>query len=69
MADHYSQWIADRTDPPPSLDSHHFGSVPVSSERSVTQESDGSGSCTVLVEVYADSSSGEGSDPFLSEED
>ena len=69
MADRYRQWITDRTDPLPPVGDHHLDSVSVPSERAVAPESSGSGSCTALVEVHADSSSEEDSDSSSSEED
>ena len=69
MADRHRQWRADRTDPLPPVEDHHLDSISVSSERDVTPESSGSGLCTTLVEVHADSSSEEDSDSSSSEED
>ena len=66
MADRYAQWRADRTDLTPPVDDLPTPSS--SFERFVASESSGSGSCTALVEVHADSSLEEDSDSSSSEE-
>lgn len=67
MTDRHPQWIADRTNPSPSFGSSC--STPVSSERSMAPEYSDSSSCAALIDVHADSSSGEDSDSSSSEDD